>query len=314
MPRIAITDYIDSPDIEKEVLGDLVSMEVTDDTEVLLVWHTVIDKEFMDNYPNLKGIVRYGVGFDNININYAFSKEIYVCNTPDYGTDEVSDTAISFIINFVRKTTYYNELSKKLFHSWQENTVKKIKRNSEIKIGIIGAGRIGGSVILKCNALKFQTYFFDPYQPRGYEKLLSTNRTETLYELLEKCDVITVHVPLTDETNGMIDHNFISKMKKGSILINTARGKVLKDIDVLYQPLKSKHLDSVGLDVLPEEPPLKGKLIDEWRNNSAWLNGRLLINPHTAYYSKQAYREMRSKASLNAKRIIDGLIPFNIIS
>ncbi len=314
MSKVYITDYIDNPYIEKEVLGDDLSFELNEKIEVLLVWHEHITKEYIDKLPNLKGIVRYGVGYDAIDLTYAKSKNIYVCNTPDYGTEEVSDTAIAMIMNIARGISRYDYQCREYRDSWQENTISSIKRNSDYKLGVIGAGRIGGSVILKANTLKLQTYFFDPYVARGHEKMLNTTRIETLNELLSTCDIISINCPLSKETKGMIDESFISKMKAGASLVNTARGGIIKDIDVFYEPLKSKKLLNVALDVIPHEPPKSSLLINTWRNREEWLDGRFILNPHTAYFSDKAYFEMRQKASLNAHKILRGEKPFNIVN
>lgn len=314
MNRVYITDYIDNPYIEKEVLKSELSAHINKDIEVLLVWHEHITKKYIDNLPNLKGIVRYGVGYDAIDLEYAKNKNIYVCNTPDYGTEEVSDTAIAMIMNISRGITRYDYQCRSYTNTWQENTIKSIKRTSDYKLGIIGAGRIGGSVILKANALRFNTYFYDPYVPRGHEKMLNTKRTDTLEELLETCDIISINCPLSDETEGMINRKFINNMKDGSSLVNTARGGIIKDVDVFYEALKSGKLSNVALDVIPNEPPKDSLLINAWRKKEEWLDGRFILNPHSAYYSDKAYFEMREKAAINAKRILEGLEPFNIVN
>ncbi|MDY0364632.1 MAG: NAD(P)-dependent oxidoreductase [Arcobacteraceae bacterium] len=313
MSKVYITDYIDNPYIEKDVLGSNLSNDLHKNIEVLLVWHEHITKEYIDKLPKLKGIVRYGVGFDAIDLEYAKSKNIYVCNTPDYGTEEVSDTAIAMIMNIARGISRYDYQCRAYRDNWQENTIKTIKRNSDYKLGIIGAGRIGGSVIQKANALRFQTYFFDPYVARGHEKMLGAKRVESLKELLNECDIVSINCPLSKETFGMINEDFISNMKNGASLVNTARGRIIKDIDLFYEPLKTGKLSNVALDVIPNEPPKDSMLINAWRNKEEWLDGRFILNPHTAYYSDKAYFEMRQKAALNAKRILDGLQPFNII-
>ena len=164
MSIIAITDYFSSFEPEREVLGDLVGMHIDKYTEVLLVWHELINEDYVKKLPNLKGVQRYGVGYDNLDLKYLKSKNIICCNNPDYGVDEVSDTAVAMILNIARGVSQYNHQAKKHMNSWQENIMPAIKRNSDTIIGIIGAGRIGGSVIMKCNALKFQTVFFDPYK------------------------------------------------------------------------------------------------------------------------------------------------------
>ncbi|ADG93644.1 D-isomer specific 2-hydroxyacid dehydrogenase NAD-binding protein [Arcobacter nitrofigilis DSM 7299] len=316
MNRVFITDKITDPYIEKEVLGDELSPELHEDVEVLMVWHKKITNEFIDKFPKLKALVRYGVGYDVFqDLEYIKQKGIYASNTPDYGTEEVSDTAIAMIMNIARGITRYDYQCRDYKDgSWQTNTFTNIKRTSDYKLGVIGAGRIGGSVILKANALRFQTYFYDPYLSSGTEKMLGAKRVESLDELLKTCDIISINCPLNAQTNALVDENFISKMKKGSSIVNTARGPIVKDLDVFYEPLKSGHLNCVNLDVLPSEPPKNGLMIDAWKAKESWLDGRFIINPHSAFYSDKAYFEMRQKAALNAKRVLDGKKPINIVN
>ena len=130
-----------------------------------------------------------------------------------------------------------------------------MRRTAKIKIGIIGAGRIGSSVIRKLNSIGFRCSFYDPYVKVGYEKVLQCERNEDLNELLKQSDIISIHTPATAETIGMIDEKFIEKMKKGSSLVNTARGSIIKNIDIIYKSLINNQLDCIAFDVLPEEPP-----------------------------------------------------------
>lgn len=314
--KVYITDKVINPDIELDILGDELSKELHEDIEVLLVWHHKITNEFIDKLPKLKALVRYGVGYDVFqDLEYIKQKGIYASNTPDYGTDEVSDTAIAMIMNIARGISRYNYQAKDYKDgSWQANTLRNIKRTSDYKLGVIGAGRIGGSVLLKANALRFQTSFYDPYLSAGTEKMLGAKRFESLDELLKTSDIISINCPLNEETNAMIDEEFISKMKKGASIVNTARGAIVKDLDILYDALKSGYLNCVNLDVLPSEPPISGKLIDAWKAREEWLDGRFIINPHSAYYSDKAQFEMRQKAALNAKRVLEGKKPINIVN
>jgi D-3-phosphoglycerate dehydrogenase len=313
MSIIAITDHFLKPANEIEVLGNLVGMGIGKDTEVLLVWHKTIDKEFIKSIPNLRGVQRYGVGYDTVDVKYLKSRGIIFCNNPDYGVDEVADTAVSMILSIARGVYNYNYASKSYFDSWQENIIPSIKRNSETVIGIIGAGRIGGNVLMKCNSLKFQTVFYDPYKERGYEKLLNGKRVNSLHELLAVADVVSVHTPLNEETRGMINEDFISNMKNGASLVNTARGGLFSNLDLLYIALKNEKLFSLAIDVLEEEPPKSCLLIDAWRDVNNPLQGRLIINPHSSYYSQSSFKELRLNAAKNALRIYQGKIPFNII-
>lgn len=313
--KVFITDYVEDPYIEKEVLGELLSDKLHENIEAVLVWHEHINKAYIDQLPNLKAVVRYGVGFDAIDIPYCTSKGIKVCNTPDYGTEEVSDTAIAMIMNIARGLTRYDYLCRNYNDgTWQENTIPSLKRNSEIVLGIIGAGRIGGSVALKARALRFKVVIYDPAQARGYEKMLGTERVDSLEELLAKSDIVSIHAPLSSSTKGMVNESFVKMMKKGASFVNTARGGLIEDIDVFYDALKSGHLDCVALDVIPQEPPVSGKMIDAWKARELWLDGRFIINPHSAYYSGKAYHEMRFKAASNALRILKGEVPYNLLN
>ena len=239
----------------------------------------------------------------------------FFCNTPDYGTDEVSDTAIAMIMNIARGVSRYDYLCRNYNDgTWQENTLPGIKRNSEMTIGVIGAGRIGGSVLLKSKSLGFKIAFFDPYKERGHEKMLGSFRADSLEALLSISDIVSLHCPLNDDTRGLVDKNFINNMLPGASLINTARGELVDSLNNFIEPLQNGHLNCLALDVLPTEPPSEEeRLIRCWQQKVDWLDGRLIINPHSAYFSEKAYTEMREKAASNALRIIKGQTPFNII-
>lgn len=313
MSIIAITDYFTEPDVEREILGDLVGTQPGPDTEVLLVWHDHITGDYVDRLPALRGVQRYGVGYDNLDLPTLEQRGIIACNNPDYGVDEVSDTTVAMILNIVRGVYTYDHAARVYRTNWQENVNRAIKRTSDNVLGVVGAGRIGGSVLLKCRALGFQTLFYDPYRPRGYEKMLQSRRVDSLSELLAASDVVSVHAPLSDETRGMIDSAFLAAMKPGSALVNTARGGLLADTAILHEALRSEHLRGVALDVLPQEPPADDPLINAWRNSEPWLRGRFIINPHTSYYSAASSRELRINAACNALRIYENQIPYNLL-
>ena len=314
MNKVYITDYINNPNIEKKILGKNLSLKENINITILLVWHEKIDKKYLNKFPKLKAVIRYGVGYDNVDLKELKKRNIIFCNTPDYGVDEVSDTTIAMILNAVRGITNYNSIAKTLSASWQENIIKSIKRTSNLNLGVIGAGRIGGAVLLKAKALNFNTFFYDPYKDSGYEKLLNAKRFENINHLLNKCDIISIHTPLTKMTEGLVDQNFIKKLKKNCIFVNTARGEIVKNLDNLYYALLKKNIYFVALDVLPDESlPIKSsKLLNEWKSNSQ-LSNRILINPHTSYYSRESFIEMREKAAKNALNIINNKRPNNII-
>lgn len=313
MSKVFITDYIEDFSIETGILGRDVSAKVDKDIEVLLVWHQQINEDYLSNFPNLKGVVRYGVGYDNIDLGAIKKRQLIFCNTPDYGTDEVSDTALGMILSLTRGINSYNIHSRNFFDNWQENTIPGLRRSSELTIGIIGAGRIGTSLMRKANSIGFNISFFDPYKPSGYEKAISVSRYYSLEELVANSDIISIHTPLTDETFGMVNADFINLMKEGAFIVNTARGEIIESLDLIYYAILNRKISGVGLDVLPSEPPKSSLLIDSWRESNTEISSRVIINPHTSYFSEESYREMRVKAAENSKRIIEGIRPFNII-
>lgn len=310
---VSITDYIVDPSIERDILGCCLSPKPGPETEVLLVWHQEIDSIYLNQFPNLKAVIRYGVGYDNLDLVELTKRGIIACNTPDYGVDEVADTTIALMLNITRGISRYDVQCRNVDSSgWQQNTISELRRSTKLTLGIIGAGRIGGSVLLKAFSLGFNTLMYDPYQPRGIEKTLRAKRTDNLEEFLTQADIVSLHLTLNKETVGMVNEEFLSWMKHGSSFINTARGKLVSDIDIFYEPMKTGAINSVALDVLPEEPPRPNSLLlNAWRDRENWIDGRLLINPHTAYYSKEAFIEMRQTAAQNALRILNGETPIH---
>ena len=315
---IYITDYIEDPDFEKAIVGDCLRSFSGDSedrmsAEVLLVWHFSVNEVSLADFPKVKAIVRYGVGFDNIDLDFCKSRGIKVFNNPDYGVDEVSDTALAMIMNFSRCINAYNNQSRELVSSpdplkpWQENTNKNALRLKDANLGLVGVGRIGSALALKMKNIIGSINFYDPYVVAGYEKVLGANRYDSLEGLLECSDIVSVHTPLGPETKELIDDAFVNSMKDGCILINSARGGLLSSKACIYNGLKSGKIGAVGLDVLPEEPPLldaKDEFLSSWLDTNNEFSDRIMINPHTAYYSPQSYEEMRRKAATMALKAL----------
>jgi len=324
---VFITDYIISPDIERSVLGGNISIECLNnedessfpdsisEADALLVWHASITEKTISRLKKCKAIVRYGVGYDSVDYRCAQRYGIPFCNTPDYGINEVADTACGMILALTRKIFAYNHAAKLFSHGWQEHTQPPMKRLTEHKLGIIGTGRIGSAVILRMKSFGMDIGFYDPYVASGYEKTLGVQRFESQEELLEFSSIVSLHVPLNEETRWIVDERFVPNLNYNTTLINTARGKIVKNLDVLYDGLLSGKLAAVGLDVLPDEPPLASEsLIQAWKDPDSPFYSRIIINPHTSYYSDQAWSEMREKAAENVKRILEGKEPKNLVT
>lgn len=303
MIRVGVTDYVEPPyDIEREAYpGAEFFVADPDDLGGLnaaLVWHASIDAHFVARLTNCRIVVRYGVGFESVDVGALHSRGIAFSNTPDYGIQEVADTTCSMILTLCRRTSEYDDRARAYRSGWQENILTSTTRISEMAVGVVGTGRIGTAVIQRLKAFGFTILGYDPYVPSGYEKAVGFTRVSTLEDLLTQSDIVTLHCPENDETRGMVDAGFLAQMRPGSLLINTARGSLLAGLTPLENALREGVVRAAGLDVLPEEPPDGDhQLIAAWSSREDWLRGRLIINPHSAYYSETAWREMRFKAA-----------------
>jgi lactate dehydrogenase-like 2-hydroxyacid dehydrogenase len=327
MKKIIITDYVNNPTIESEIFGDkikIICLNEEDESnfsdeimeaEAILVWHAKITEKTLKRLKNCKIIVKYGTGYDNIDYKACAEYKIPFCNTPDYGVEEVSDTACAFILGFIRQIYFYNDKSKYIRNGWQCHSEIPIKRTSDHCLGIIGMGRMGTTVALRMKSFGMQVGFYDPFVSSGYEKAIGVKRFNNLNDLIKFSSIISIHTPLTSTTKGMIDDDFIDQLNSGTILVNTARGKIIKNLDVLMRGLMLNKISFLGLDVIPDEPPSNfEQLIQEWKNTESIYYNRILINPHSAYYSIKSWHEMRSKCADNVNNVINGGQPINLIS
>lgn len=305
---IAVTDHIKEFSVEKNLLGDYFEYQLSKKTTIILVWHKEINEEFFKQFPSVRAVVRYGVGYDNIDLEFCKKNKIIVANTPDYGVDEVSDTAIAMILYLTRKIGTLENLAFEDPNYWLgKNFNLNMKRLNTLSLGIIGLGRIGGSIAKKFNSFTRKIAFYDPYIPNGYEKIYGIDRYESLSQLLKVSDIVSLNTPLNKETKGMVNECFLNNMKKGSYLINLSRGPLVKNKDLILQKLISSHLEGYATDVWTKEPPLENdELYLKWRKKDNLLKGRLIINPHTSYFSSDSLYESRSKACKTCIDIING--------
>jgi lactate dehydrogenase-like 2-hydroxyacid dehydrogenase len=308
---IGITDYYRAPfDIEAKALGgdvEFIDFNSRDENDfdgeslkkldALLVYHARITDKTLAQLDNCKIIVRYGVGVDNMDLDALKKKGIPLCNTPDYGVEEIAATAVSHMLNLWRRISAYDRACRTFEDGWAQNLHKPILRLSGSTIGVIGVGRMGAAFIKFMKPYGCRFVGFDPHQPAGNEDKVGYERVDSLEELLAASDGISLHCVLTPETAGMIDEKFIAAMKPGALLVNTARGGLFKDLDVVEEGLKSGQLGGLGTDVLPSEPPMDHPLISAWREDAPWLQGHLIITPHTALYSEKSLYDMRYMAA-----------------
>jgi phosphoglycerate dehydrogenase-like enzyme len=295
--------------------ADQIEDRMWNNADAVLAWHELeYPAKLISKMNRCRVIVRVGVGFDNVDLRAAGARGIVVCNVPDYGTGEVADHALAMLLSFARGIPGASERVRCSNSNWSWKRVGELKRLSVSTLGIIGLGRIGTAAALRAKAFGLRVVYYDPYKPIGYDKSLGVERCETLAELLRVSDYVSLHTPLTDETRGMADSSFFESLKPGAVLINTARGAIV-NLDALHHSLHNGRLRAAGLDVLPVEPPNRSHpLIKAWESNDEWLQGRLQITPHSAFWCRESFEEMRRKAAEEAKRVLLGGSPLNPVN
>jgi D-3-phosphoglycerate dehydrogenase/C-terminal binding protein len=155
--------------------------------------------------------------------------------------------------------------------------------------------------------------FYDPYLPQGADLATGFARAERIEELFERADAISLHTPLSAETERLVGADLLARMKPGAVLINTSRGPVV-DIDALYAALEAGSIGGAALDVLPTEPPADHPLIRAYRAREAWLDGRLILTPHSAFYSAPGQQDLRRKAVETIRAYLEGGTPRNCVN
>ena len=261
-----------------------------DKADGIILWHHLhFSADVIARLTKTRIIVRTGVGYDNVDIAAAAARGIPVANVPDYGTEEVADHAIALALALVRQLKPL--IADTGRGNWEWRTAAPCRRVRELAFGVVGCGRIGTAAALRAKALGFQTQFFDPYLPSGYEKAIGVSRANSLYELLEQSDIVSLHVPLTDETHRMIDREQFGRMKPTAYLVNTSRGGVVCH-DAVVEALAAGKIAGVGLDVLECEP-VGIEAITRFPN--------CIVTPHSAFYSQESMVELRRTAALTVR-------------
>jgi D-3-phosphoglycerate dehydrogenase len=213
---------------------------------------TKVRKPLIDNCPNLKVIVRGGVGLDTIDAEYARSKGVVVMNTPQASSISVAELTIGFMFALAR--SIYQTTASVKAEKWE----KKRFEGEEITgktLGLIGVGNVGREVAKRASALGMSIIAYDPYI-----KELEGISLVGFDELLAQSDYISLHLPMTRETQNMIGTEQFARMKDGARIVNCARGGIINE-DALYQALTSGKLAGAALDVFAEEPPLNWQLL-----------------------------------------------------
>lgn len=244
-----------------------------------------------------RGIVRYGVGLETIDLEAASRAGIWVAYVPDYGTEAVALHSVTLILASLRRLSVADSIVKA--GRWSLRDLRPLHTPDALVIGIIGFGRVGQRVAEMLEPFGFDLAAYDAYidvRDKG-----PSVRAVSLGDLLTTADVITLHAPGPSDGTPMIGASELECLKRGTILINTARGSLI-DTDALTTGLKEGRPAFAALDVFAKEPP---------QERFVELSEQVLLTPHMAWYTEESELDLRMKAAHEALRIIDGQRPLN---
>jgi D-3-phosphoglycerate dehydrogenase len=299
--KVVITDakYPDLNDLERPLLDELgfdvalaqctTEPEVVEagrDADALAVQYAPITRNVLEALPNVRIVSRYGVGVDNIDLAAAHELGVWIANVPDYCMEEVAVHALGMALALIRHLPFYDRDIRA--QEWYYLSTGAVRRPSTMTFGVVGHGRIGSLTAQMANPCFGRVLACDPYLPASVwpDNVQPVDHDE----LFSQSDVVSLHVPLTEETRNMVDRRRLVQMPTGSFLVNTARGAVV-NVDDLVAALDSGHLSGAGLDVLPREPMP--------RDHAIMRHPRVLLSPHSAFFSAEAEEELRRRTILN---------------
>jgi D-3-phosphoglycerate dehydrogenase len=262
-----------------------------------------LDAEIIGAMECCKIILTLSVGYDCVDVAAATAKSIPVCNTPAYCTDEVSNHAITLLLALARKIHMIVPKSRE--GVWDYKYTKTIYNFLEKTLGIIGLGRVGRNLVPKAKSFGINVCAYDPYVEDDIFALLEVERKYDLDELLEESDYISIHAPLTAETQHLIDAPALAKMKKHAIIVNTARGPII-DEQALCEALDAGTIAAAGLDVLATEPPPP--------DYPLLARPNALVTPHVAWYSEESFEKDMIDGMDELERVLKGHRPRFIVN
>lgn len=308
---VVVADFLEESTVEGPILEDvarLVLAKATDEAslqpfleqaDALLLFHDIalLSEPTFSQAPRCKCVVRAGVGYNNVDLASARRHGVIVCNVPDYGTEEVADHAIMLLLAVTRRLIPCHDAIRA--GNWHFQDAVPTPRLRGKTLGLVGCGRIGSATALRAKAMGLDVVFFDPYVEEGRDKALGLRRAYDLGELLAQSHFVSLHCYLDEGTRHLINAETLAKMRPGAFLVNTARGGVV-DQSALLPALDSGHLAGAALDVVEREP------LDDQRVR---FHPKIILTPHSAFYSDEGFVELRSKAAAEVRRVLQGEPP-----
>ena len=313
---VVITDFLDEAGVEAPILQDVARVVLARahdeagllgqvaEADGLILFHDIarLGEATFAAAPRCRCVVRAGVGYNNVDLDAADRRGVVVCTVPDYGTEEVADHAIMFLLAMARRLAPCHAEIRA--GDWHYRTAVGAPRLRGRTLGLVGCGRIGTATALRAKAFGLDVVFYDPYAPQGTDKALGVRRVYDLSELLAQSHFVSLHCYLDPGTYHLINAETLARMRPGSFLINTARGPVV-DQSAMVAALDSGRLAGAALDVVEREP------LDDDRVR---FHPKILLTPHSAFYSVEGFVELRAKAAEEVRRVLRGEPPRNPVN
>lgn len=313
--KVVISDYVwDSVDVERNILGPDVELhplktktedefleEASDCDALLNTYAGPITARAMARMTKCKIIARYGIGVDTIDLNAATEAGIIVTNNPTYCVEEVADHTVALLIGGTRKTVLLDRAVRA--GRWDVMEAAPVRRLSTQTLGLVGFGNIARHVANRMAAFGVTILWYDPFLKA--EEARAPGKKVELDELLAQSDLISIHTPLTAETKGLFGDELFSKMRPHAYLVNCSRGAVI-DQDALVRALDGKIIGGAALDTTVPEPLPNDHALRNREN--------VVINPHAAWYSIEAFAELQAGAPGEVARVLRGEVPLHVVN
>jgi len=272
------------------------------DADAVITSSAPMTRHIMEELPKCRVIVRYGVGYDTVDIKAATDLGILVVNLPKFCPEEVSNHAIGFLLICARKLVFLNNRLKQ--GHWDREHLAPMGSIDGQTLGIIGCGNIGSMVARKAQCFGLKLLGSDPYVDKSLAKENGITLV-SLPKLLKESDYVTVHTPLNEETRHLMGEKEFKQMKPTAYFFNTARGPIV-DEAALIKALQNKWLAGAGLDVFEKEP------VDP--ANPLLKMDNVVVTPHAAFYSDASAKRQGTGVGSEAARVLRGLWPENVVN
>lgn len=283
--------------VREDVVAEAEVAALTAGADVVMLAYAQITDAVLAGLAPGATVIRYGIGYETIDVEAATRHGVRVCNVPDYGADTVADHTVTLALAVLRRVAEHHAALTGSEDGWVTTTgLGPVPAVSDVTCGLVGTGQIGRRVAARLRAFGARVIAYDPYADPAAVAAEGIGLV-SLEELLESADIVSVHAPLTPETRHLIDASAIAAMKETAILVNTARG-ALVDTRAAAEAVTAGRLGGLGLDVFESEPLEAGHPL-----RSA---PRTLLTPHAAFYSERSLANLQLFAAEEMGRAVRG--------